>query len=335
MIGLSESSRKRWVFTLSVSTALALSLPRSAHAQAPSDELRTEPFLSVTREAGAEGCPDSDALAEHVRRVRGQQTTSATVAYHVTFAFRAGVFRASIRVGSATGTRVLRDRGDTCASLEQATALTLALLLDSDASALPPEEEETPPKLEPPTPEPAAPPREENAPKHTEIKLTLGAGGAGLIGVLNPIAPAVIGEVGIGVARFRTNIGVLWVPEQAIDFGPGTVNETLLSGVARMCLAPWQSPGLRLDLCTGVYAGLLEVQADGYSRNDSANKAWLAVPLELALSTPAAPMGVELGVSALLPLRRNEFSIDNLGVAYDSWPVGMLLSMRAVGSWLL
>lgn len=327
----------RWVFTLSVSTGLALSLARSAHAQAPSDATPTESFLSVTREAGAESCPDSEALAEHVRRVRGQQATSATAAYHVTFAFRAGVFRASIRVGSATGARVLRDRGATCASLEQATALTLALLLDSDASALPPEEEELPPRAlpVPPKPEPVEPPPEEPAPKRTDIKLTLGAGGAGLIGVLNPIAPAVLAEVGIGVARFRTNIGVLWVPEQTIDFGPGTVDETLLSGVARMCLAPWQSPGLRFDLCTGVYAGLLKVEADGYSRNDSASKAWLAVPLELALSTPGAPMGVELGASALLPLRRNEFSIDNLGVAYDSWPVGMLLSMRAVGSWLL
>jgi hypothetical protein len=45
--------------------------------------------------------------------------------------------------------------------------------------------------------------------------------------------------------------------------------------------------------------------------------------------------GVEVAAGALLPLRRNDFSIDNLGVAYQSWHVGMLLSMRAVGSWLL
>jgi hypothetical protein len=32
-----------------------------------------------------------------------------------------------------------------------------------------------------------------------------------------------------------------------------------------------------------------------------------------------------------MPLRRNDFSIDHLGVVYDSWPVGLLLSMRAVG----
>jgi hypothetical protein len=79
----------------------------------------------------------------------------------------------------------------------------------------------------------------------------------------------------------------------------------------------------------------LKVEANGYTRNDQVDKAWLAVPLELSLLTTASPMGVELGASALLPLRRNDFAIDNLGVAYESWPVGLLVSMRAVGSWLL
>jgi hypothetical protein len=295
--------------------------------------------LSVTREPGAEGCPDTEALAEHVRQVRGQQATSATVAYHVTFSHRGGVYRASIHVGSAQGARVLRDRGATCASLEQATALTLALLLDSDASELPLEEpEEAPP---PAAPLPSVRTRDEThtaedaPPSRADVNFMLAAGGAGLSGVLSPLAPAVVGELGIGVGRFRAHVGALWVPQQTLDLAPGTVNETLLSGVARMCLAPWQGPRLRLDLCSGVYVGLLQVQANGYTRNDEASKAWLALPLELALLTTASPIGVEIGASALLPLRRNDFSIDNLGVAYESWPVGLLVSLRAVGWWLL
>jgi hypothetical protein len=234
---------------------------------------------------------------------------------------------------------VLRDRGSTCASLEQATALTLALLLDSDDSELPLEEPEpepapAPPALEPPKPFEDARTEKPRA-RHANVNLMLAAGGAGLSGVLSPIAPAIVGELGIGVGRFRAHVGALWVPEQTLDLTPGTVNETLLSAVARMCLAPWQGPHLRLDLCSGVYAGLLKVEANGYTRNDRVDKAWLAVPLELSLLTTASPMGVELGVSGLLPLRRNDFSIDNLGVAYESWPVGLLVSMRAVGSWLL
>jgi len=294
--------------------------------------------LSVTREAGAEGCPDTDTLSEHVHRVRGQQATSVTGAYHVSFSFQGGVFRASIRVGSAQGQRVLRDRGATCASLEQATALTLALLLDSDASALPPEEEEPepipvepPPKPRPDSVAAAAPPPAQ----HADVSLMLAAGGGGLGGVLNPIAPAIVGELGIGVGRFRAHVGALWVPEQTLDLPPGTLNETLLSGVARMCLAPWRGQRMRFDLCSGVYAGLFKVQANGFTRDGEANQAWLAVPLEMALLTTTSPMGVELGASALFPLRRNDFSIDNLGVAYESRAVGLLFSMRAVGSWIL
>jgi hypothetical protein len=113
------------------------------------------------------------------------------------------------------------------------------------------------------------------------------------------------------------------------------LHETLLSGVARTCLSAWRGTALRFDLCSGIYAGLLKVEARGYTRNDAVEKTWLAVPLGVALATAGAPLGLEVGASALLPLRRNDFSIDNLGVAYQSWPVGMLLSLRAVGTWVL
>ena len=330
----------RWVFALLCSTVLALPGAAAAQAQSASDVAREREesppaFLSVTREAGAESCPDTAALAEHVERLRGHQATSEPSTYRVSFSYRGGVFRADIRVGQSSGVRVLRDRRATCASLEQATALTLALLLDSDARDLPPEKEEPEPlpPLEPPAPQP--PPRAPHATRDNMANLSLSLGGAGLFGVVQPVAPAVLGDLGIGVNRFRTSIGVLWMPEQTVDFGPGQLHETLLSGVARMCLAAARTNQVRLDLCSGIYAGLLKVHAANYTRNDSVDKAWLAVPLELAVSTTSSPLGVQVSASALLPLRRNDFSIDKLGVAYDSWPVGMLLSMRAVGTWLL
>jgi hypothetical protein len=320
----------RWVFALLCSIGLVLCLPARARAQsAPS-------FLTVTREAGAESCPDSETLGAHVDRLRGHQATSQPSAYRVRFSYRGGVFRADIQVGDAGAARVLRDRRASCASLEQATALTLALLLDSDASELP---------LDKPEPEPAAPhgppvgralPRPSPPDQRGKANFALALGGGALFGVVQPIAPAVLGELGIGMNRFRTSIGVLWMPTQTRDFGPGQLRETLLSGVAHTCLTTLRSADVRLDFCSGIYAGLLEVAANGYTRNDSVDKAWVAVPVELTVSTTSAPVGVEVGASALLPLRRNDFSIDRLpGVAYESWPVGLLVSMRAVGVWLL
>ena len=243
-----------------------------------------------------------------------------------------------IRVGASAGARVLRDRRATCASLEQATALTLALLFDSDLSALP--SDKTEPEPEPQEPRAAEPPKPLDRPTPAPVQpnaahLALSLGGGALFGVVQPVAPTALGEVGIGVNRFRTGIGVLWMPQQTRDFGPGQLRQTLLSGVARTCLTAARSSAVRFDLCSGIYAGLLKVRAYNYTRNDSADKTWLALPVGVALSTTSTPVGVEVGASALFPLRRNDFSIDNLGVAFQSWHVGMLLSMRAVGTWIL
>lgn len=269
--------------------------------------------------------------------MRGRQATSEPSVYRVRFSQRNGVFRADIEVGAGGAARVLRDRRATCASLEQATALTLALLLDSDASELPSEKVEPTPveprAAEPPSAhdQPAPAPARRNNTAH----LALSLGGGALFGVVQPVAPTVQADLGIGVNRFRTGIGVLWMPTQTRDFGPGQLRETLLSGVARTCLTAARSAQVRFDLCSGIYAGVLRVQARGYTRDGSADKAWLAVPIGVSLTTTSSPVGVELAASALLPLRRNDFSIDNLGVAYESWRVGTLLSLRAVGLWLL
>jgi hypothetical protein len=324
----------RWIFVLLASLALSPLLGAVAQAQ----PVEAAPaFLSVTREVGAESCPDTETLRAHVERLRGHQATSEPSAYRVRFSRQGGEFRADIQLGNSSGARVLRDRRASCASLEQATALTLALLLDSDVSELPAEKEPPPPATPPLASQPSKP--QDAAPIAPEAgrggaHLTLSIGGGALFGVVQPVAPSLLGELGIGVSRFRTGIGVLWLPTQTRDFGPGHLRETLFSGVARTCLTASRSAQLRFDVCSGVYAGLLKVQAFDYTRNDSTAKAWLALPVGVSLST-TSPLGVELGASALLPLRRTDFAIDNLGVAYDSWRIGMLLSMRAVGTWLL
>ena len=330
----------RWVFAPLCSIVLAATFANAAQAQSATDsvpetEAASQPFLSVMREDGAESCPDTETLRARVERLRGHQPTGEPSAYRVRFTHRGGVYRATIQVGSGSGARELRDRGVTCASLEQATAVTLALLLDSDAHELPPEKSEPPAPPAPPLPKPPEPNPPVSDRRRSSTNLSLALGGAAVFGLVQPAVPAALGELGIGVNRFRTSIGVLWMPEQTLDFGPGEIRETLLSGVARTCLTAVRSDSARFDLCSGIYAGLLKVHAERYTSNASADKAWLAVPLELSLATASSPVGVEVGVSALLPLRRNDFSIDHLGVAYASWPVGLMLSMRAVGTWLL
>jgi len=322
----------RWVVALLISVAWVLGPRAEASAQPAPDadqEGGTSSDPSVTRASGADSCPDSEALRLHVARLRGHQATSELSAYRVHFSYDAGTFRADIRVGEGGDARVLRDRAANCASLEQATALTLALLLDSEL----PSKEAAPPLVVTP-----APPTERSRPQAANLEdaahFAFSLGGGALFGVTQLAAPTVQAELGIGVNRFRTGLGVLWVPTQRHDFGPGRLREQLLTGTARACFAALRSSRSRFDLCSGFYAGVLKVDASGYTRNGSVDEGWLAIPLGVSLTTTWAPLGLELATSALIPLRRHDFSIDNLGVAYASWPIALLLSVRAFGAWL-
>jgi hypothetical protein len=296
----------------------------------------SEPYLSVSRAEGAESCPSTASLLQRVEQLRGPTEAGATTTYQVTFSRDELGFRADIRSG-AGGARMLRDRGRTCAALEQATAVTLALLLDAGAAAEPPPPP-APEELPLPKPVPSGSPELERrleSPAESGASLMLSLGAAGLVGVVRPAAPALAAELGIGAARFRTNIGALWMLPQSLQLGPGRVEEELFSGVARTCLSAALSGALRLDLCSGLYVGVLTARASGYTRNQRAQKTWLALPVELAFASLKAPLGFELSLSALVPLRRHDFVVDGVGVTYESLPVGALFSARTVGIWAL
>jgi hypothetical protein len=308
------------------------------------------PAISVTRAAGADDCPDTAALLARIELLRGRPDAGATVAYHVEFTREPAGFRAEIRAGSGgENTRSLHDRAITCAGLEQATAVTLALLLDSDARAsstpaLIPERDAA--NKNAPAPRAVAKAGEPNTGDELEItdpqtsgsargrrSATVALGPAALFGVLRPIAPALALELGVRLGSYRAAIGLLWSPGRARELAPGTVRESLWSGSARACVAPVLGRALRLDVCTGMYLGSLHASAQGYDQNRAVSRLWLALPVELALASTPAPIGWELSGSALFPVRRQDFAIDRAGVAYASLPVGVLVSLRGVGLW--
>ncbi len=302
----------------------AFSAPAAAAAKTPT-------YLAVTRGSGSEACPDTEQLARHVERLRGRPEQAPTGAYDVRFSLDQAGLQATIR--SDTGdARVLRDRGPSCSALEQATAVTLALLLDSDGQR---ESEARAAGTLQPEPQPREVSATAERPARSAVSVTLSLGGAALVGVVRPLAPALSGELGLSIGRLRTSLGVLALLPQTLTHGPGTLHESLLSGVGRTCLAATRGAALRLDVCSGLYVGRLQVEAHGYTRNERVAKTWLAVPLELALSSSTAPLGFELGAAALLPLRRSDFAIDGVGVAYRSLPIGAVLSLRGVGVWVL
>jgi hypothetical protein len=313
--------------------------------------------VQVARGAGAEACPDGAALNERVRALRGAGAEPASEAYAVAFAREPDGFAASIRAPGGAE-RVLRDRSDSCAGLAQATAVTLALLLDPAARARVPDSDPAEPSqpgsaaqstAPAPLPAPRAavalPPASDRSARDRaadaadgatrapdRVRGSLALGGAGLVGVVRIVSPALAAEVGIEAGGLHAGLGALWAPPQTIDLAPGTVREWMWSGIARVCAPLWRAPMLGLAGCSGLHLSALHAEARGYTRDGGATRHGIALPLELALSSPPAAFGWELGVAALLPLRRDDFRVDGAGVAYASLPVGVLVTLRALGA---
>ena len=290
--------------------------------------------LSVEREAGAEDCPDVDSLEARVASIRGRAGTSSNSNYAVTFSHAADTYTAIIRSGvNGESQRILEGHGLGCSALAQASAVTLALLLDSESdSAGSPKPEPEPP---PPPPKPLAVWREPfvQEQRRRPVQGALALGGVALVGVLRPLSPAFTAELGLHVARFRVGIGVLWNPTQSLALDPGTVRESLLGGSTRTCFALTRANGLSLDLCSGLLAGMVTAQANGFTQNLERHRPWLAVPMELSLSESLGPVGWELSGAALGNLVQHDFEVSYIGVAYRSPRVGAMLSLRAVGLW--
>jgi len=293
----------------------------------------TASFLTVERGPSADDCPNAATLSARLANIRGREPVSAQAAYSVAFERDGDEFVAVIRGGpNGENSRSLRAHGSNCRALAQATAVTLALLLDADTprEAEPKPEPKPEPKAEP---KPLVEPAQALPPRASAVRIdsTLSLGASALFGVLRPIAPAFSAETGVQIGRWRMGLGVLWNPPQELSLGPGTLTESLLSGTARTCFALARSGPLRFDGCSGLFAGTIRAQARGFTRNDRRSRPWLAVPVELSLANLSGNVGWELSAAALGSLAREDFAIDGLGVPYSSPRIAGIVTLRVVG----
>lgn len=283
-------------------------------------EAFAEGRLVVERDARAEECPDADALSARVAAIRGRAGLG-TATYRVRFSHDGDPFVVSITAEPSGRARTLTSKDATCDTVANAVAVTLALLFDAEPSVAPPPS--TPPPSVPP---PAAPPGQTvpaASPPTKRLAGTLTVAGANLIGVTGPAAFGVSAEAGLVVSKFRAGLGVLWASDVVASLGPGEVRAGLVGGTARLCFAPIAEM-FRADLCSGIIVAQHSATAEGFTRNDTRRRPWLAVPLQLSGSYWAGHVGVELGLAALLPLHRTDFAIEGLGVPYESPSVGFL-----------
>ncbi len=291
--------------------ALALTtIPTSARADVD---------LVVTRDSGAEECPDAVQVRRLALAATAPSSPPAAHAYHVSFDRSGGAYRVEIVDDTAGRSRRLEDTAAGCGSLGQAAAVVMATMWSSERDAASPSPP-LPPAIVRDRPPPSNPSR---APVR---RWAVGVGGAITTAIVRSVAPALLGEGAMEVAHGSLAFGALWIPEQRFDLPPGSIGVELFSGSLRGC-AFW-GDATHLGFCGSILAGALFASGTGYSMDAQRTRPWFAVEPQVFVDRALfAGIRCRGAAGAVIPLHAESFSVAGAGVAYAPPPIGALVSI--------
>jgi hypothetical protein len=282
--------------------------------------------LSVERSAGAEPCASREQLEARVASILHRswpaRTGDEAIGIEVTFErARDGAFAAKVSAtGPKPGRRLLRDSSPTCDALGEAVAVAIALLLDSAQNESNDREAPTPkPPVAKPerseAQEPVAPPLAVTAPRDWSLRAALEAGvGYGLGGEGTALG---VGHVGVQLARFRLDVGVVATLPASHDFDGGEVSTSVLFGSLRGCYFVGRS--FKLGPCAHFGVGRLRGGGTGYGETARSSLPWFAAGLGLGAEAElSSRLYVSLGTTLWVPTERHTFSVENVGIAWES-----------------
>jgi hypothetical protein len=296
--------------------------------------------LSVERDVGAEQCAESAELQRRVdtilRRPAGAGERDEALDIDVRFARAAdGAFVARVAAtGSKPGQRLLRDSGPSCDALSEAVSVAIALLLDTrstdapDAGSSPEQREhprDSPISQSPAEPDknaaPARAPTADTSRWHGQAMLGAGAG-YGLGGAGTGLG---LGRLGARGEHWLFELGVAGTLPNSTEFDGGTVRTSLLLGSARACYSVGSS--FALGPCVELGVGRLRGRGLGFGQAQTSSLPWLAGGLGLAAQTPlGSRLFAAFGATLWVPSRRQTFSVQNAGIAWESKPIAGVVS---------
>lgn len=304
--------------------------------------------IRVERAETAQDCPDGAALTSRVQAIlqRDLSTPSANeeqLEVAVQFSRVREAYVAHVRsLGPKPGQRDLRDRGTNCGALAEAVSVAIALLLDKELAQRAQGQgqsgtsapdgtstEASATNRETPTKKPATPPapdaeaseaeRERSHAGQTlplELRLSLEGGVAS--GFVGQTTALLAENAGLRLAQHWTlDLGFNAVLPGNTNFGVGKVRSELLFGSARACY----TFGERYSIgpCAQFGLGRLHGVGIGYSNVGSQNLLWSALGASLVAEGPVwGRVFWGLSASAWWPTRRSTFSVENVGIAWES-----------------
>jgi len=288
--------------------------------------------LEVKSAAGAESCPDAEALREQTSKLGTPQGSErAPLRVEVEFLANGAGYRAIVRTsGSTEGTRELTADGPSCEPIAAATAVFLAVLLDllpaSEAPALRAESAVVPA-------EPALL-RENSAAPSARVPGLLRSVGVGAhviagYGLLGPtVSESFGGEGRLRFGHAELSLGGFAGPARSVDYAPGSVAVNLAAGHVGLC-AYLDARGDRLELgaCATLLLGQLRASGEGFYEDKQASSFWIAGAIGATLAVPLARhWALRVGLDAVIPFRQYTLEVDRVGVVFDSSALGLALA---------
>jgi len=294
--------------------------------------------LVVHRTAEAADCPDEPALAASTLALGTLPPAAPTpLNLEVSFRHEQAGYVAEVRASGRTeGVREVTKEGATCAPLAEAVSVVLAVLLDlspRDTTPAP-----APPPLATPPPAPAANPNQRAEPQAPASALEppeplgFGAGVQGGVAyrlVGDGLAPTVSALLRSRLERWELYAGALWAPSGSADYLEHTIQMSLLSAELGGC-AWLRRSRHRVDaaLCASFLVGSLHARGKGFPSDVPASDAWFAVAAGLDGRLPLARnWALRLAISAIVPTRRQTYTVAFAEGAFEASPVSGLLEL--------
>jgi hypothetical protein len=301
---------------------------------ARADEPSGEPFRFVwVRAENADGCSSDAQMASAVSKRLGRTAFSdhgtrsiEGVVHHDGDVWEAYIYLRDAK-GNLEGSRALRARSPTCAPIEAAASLAIALTIDSEAALGSPVSAAAQPALpEPVTPPPAAsatpttcapaaavrtPPLLPATPPPQPTRWGVVAFRvAASVGLLPSVSPAFALAAQRQIhAAVHATAGLLYLPEQQASDGRFAFGMT--AGWLGACVVPVDVARTSWSLCVKAEGGGIHPVVRALEPLSPGERPWVAGSVETVLrGRIAGPLLAEVGADLVVPFTRDRFVLE-------------------------
>ena len=151
------------------------------------------------------------------------------------------------------------------------------------------------------------------------------AGGTVAVGIGSPVAPGFRGGAALALGEGRWTVGItgVFLASQTRDVGAGTVDVGVAGGGLEACGRLRAGRSALLGLCGRAEVLRLSGSASGFARvEEHARPLFAGTLLARGQARVAGPVMAFLELGAVVPVVRERFAIDRVGIVYDPPLIG-------------